>query len=262
MTRKSKARLNRDRKGIPKKEKIAHIEIDQDRKMQFILTNDMLVNQIQREGPRVARSFDRLAKHEIAECSKLFSSVQGTLLRHLPRIDDNGFKATSARLLSSATNSYVASLEVARHGFPRQYGSLARMVVETLATVLALATRPKALEHFHSNTLKSTKCVTWAKTSLPILPPLWGMLSNEFVHIGKCHSTLEMPQQYTSDDKALGFIKGTMMMMAWLLQIVTELVYADEKIELLYWKRSGDGWSFDPSSESIKWMDEHLGVVA
>ncbi|PRZ45307.1 hypothetical protein [Tritonibacter scottomollicae] len=258
MTRKSDARLNRDRKGIPQKKKIAHTEIDHDKKVKFILTNDILVNQLKRDGPRVARSFDRLAKHEIAECSVLFSSVQGMLLRHLPHIDDNGFKATSARLLSSASNSYVASLEVARHGFPRQYGSLARMVVETLATVLALATNSEALEQFHSGKLASSKCVTWAKNTLPILPPLWRMLSNDFVHIGKGHSTLDMPKQYTSDDEALGFIMGSMMMMAWLLQIVTELVFADEQIDLLYWKRSGDGWSFDPSPEAVKWMDEHL----
>lgn len=258
MTKKSKGRLNRDRLGIPQKKKIAHIEVDHIRKTQFILTNDMLLNQIQRDGPRVARSFDRLAEYEIAECSKIFSSVQGALLRHLPKIDDNGFKATSARLLSSASNSYVASIEVARHGFPLQYGSLARMVVEALATVLALATRAEAIEQFHAGKLKSTKCVTWAKESLPILPPLWGMLSNEFVHIGRGHSTLDMPKRYKSGDEALGFIKKTMMTMACLLQIVTELIYADEKIDLLFWKPSGGGWTFDPSPESARWMDEHL----
>lgn len=258
MTRKSTARLNRDRKGVPSKKKIAHIEIDHDRKVQYVLTDDMLVNQLQRDGPRVARSFDRLARGRISESSKLISSVQGTLLRHLPRIDDNGFKATSARLLSSAANSYIASLEVARHGFPRQYGALARMVVETLATVLALATKQDALEQFHAGKLKSAKCVTWAKATLPILPRLWGMLSNEFVHISTGHATLDMPKLYKPDDDALSFIMDTMVVMAWLLQMVTELVYADEKTDLSYWKRSGEGWSFDPSPEAVKWMDKHL----
>ncbi|GAB5433949.1 MAG: hypothetical protein EpisKO_33190 [Epibacterium sp.] len=258
MTKKSKARLDRDRQGIPPKRNIAHIEIDHAKKVQFLLSSDMLVNQIQRDGPRIARSFDKLAKKELSESSKLFSLVQGMLFKHLTKVDDNGFKATSARLLSNATNSYVASLEVGRHGFPRQYGTLARMVVEALATVLALGTKPEALAEFHAGKLESTKCITWAKKTLPILPPLWGMLSNEFVHIGRGHATLDMPKRYTSDDEALGFILKSMITMAWLLQVVTELVYADEITDLKYWKRSGGGWIFTPSADAIKWMEEHL----
>jgi hypothetical protein len=260
MTQKSRARLNRDQQGIPRQDKIAHVEVDHNRKTRFILTNDMLVNQIQREGPRIARSFDKLTKSEIAECSKVFSSVQGILLRHLPRVGDNGSKSTSARLLSSAASSYIASIEVARHGFPRQYGALARMVVETVATVLviALASRPEALEQFHSGKLKSTKCVTWASEALPILGPLWGMLSNEFVHIGLGHSTLEMPTKYSFNDEALGFITNSMMSTIWLLYVVTELVYSDEITDLLYWKRSGEGVVFDPSPEGANWMDRYL----
>jgi hypothetical protein len=60
MTRKSRARLDRDQQGIPRQDKIAHVEVDRKSKTQFILTNDMLVNQIQREGLRIARSFDKL----------------------------------------------------------------------------------------------------------------------------------------------------------------------------------------------------------
>lgn len=258
MTRKSFGRIARDKKGIPKKNKIAKIVIDHERKTQFILTNDMLVNQLKRDGPRVAKSFDQLAKREIEECSKLVASVHGKLLRHLPSVDDEQFKPTAARLLSSAANSFVASIEVARHGFPRQYGSLARMVVETLATVLALATNPNALEQFHSGKLQSTKCVPWAKKTLPILPKLWGMLSNEFVHIGQAHANLEMPKKFSAEDEALGFILPSMLTVAWLLLVVTELIYADEGGELMYWKRVGEGWSFEPTPAADKWMKDHL----
>jgi len=258
MTRKSRSRLERDRQGIPRRENISKVVLDHERKQRFILTNDMLINQLQRDGPRVARSFDKLMKTELVECSKLFSSVQGMLLRHLPRVDDEGFKATSARLLSSAANSYVASIEVARHGFPRQHGALVRMVIETLATVVVLATKPEALAQFHSGKLSSSKCVSWANKSLPLLGPLWGMLSNEFVHIGLGHSTLEMPSKYSADDEALSFLRTSLVSSSWLLHMVTELVFSDETPELLYWTRSGDKVVFDPSTEGARWMDEHL----
>lgn len=163
MTKKSHARNKRDLQGIPKFEEIAHIEIDYERKQSIIIKKDLLVNQIKREGPKIARSFDKLTKKEIAECSRILANVQGMLMRHLPHIDDTGSKATCARLLSSATGSYIASIEVARHGYPRQYGTLARMVVETLATTIALVTNSTALKDFHDGKLKSTKCVTWTK---------------------------------------------------------------------------------------------------
>jgi hypothetical protein len=78
-----------------------------------------------------------------------------------------------------------ASIEVARHGYPRQYGAIARVLIETLATVIVIAVKAGALEVFHSGTLDSTKCITWSKAVLPPLGQYWGMLSNEFVHIGK-----------------------------------------------------------------------------
>ena len=177
------------------------------------------------------------------------------LLKHLPRVDDDGSKATCARLLSSATGSYIASIEVARHGFPRQYGALARIVVETLATTLALVTNRTALEDFHSGKLQSTKCVTWSKNTLPILAPLWGELSNEFVHIRIGHSRIEIAKRYTKDDESLKFVASSLLSIVLLFHIVTELVYSDEIFELKYWKRSGGGVVFDPASEANEWIE-------
>ncbi|WP_458790495.1 hypothetical protein [Yoonia sp. MH D7] len=129
MTKKSDGHLRRDSKGLPTRKDIAHIRIDHEKNLQIIIKKNMLINQIQRDGPKIARSFDRLTKTEIEKCSELVARCSGILLEHLPSVDDKGSKATSARLLSSAINSFIASIEVARHGYPRQYGALARMVV-------------------------------------------------------------------------------------------------------------------------------------
>ncbi|TGP27966.1 MULTISPECIES: hypothetical protein [unclassified Mesorhizobium] len=206
MTRKSRARLDRDSRRIPRKDNIASVTVDHKNEQIIFTTNDMLVKQIHRDGPRLARSFDRLTKKQIAECSAVFGQVQGLVLRHLSRLGDDDFKATSARLLASASNSLVASIEVARHGYRRQYGVLARTFIETVATVIAFAIKESALQQFHAGRLDSNKCVTWAKAAVPPIGPLWGMLSREFVHIGKGHSAFEPPSLYTADDEALTFI--------------------------------------------------------
>src|ERR1700733_12221201 len=157
MTRKSQSRLNRERRKIPRHDNIASVTVDHDRKKVIFTTSDMLVKQLHRDGPRVAESFDRLTKTDIEECSAVFGQVQGLLLRHLSRLDSADFKATATRLLFSASNSLVASIEVARHGYPRQYGAVARVLIETLATVIVLAIKKGALEEFHAGTLDSTK---------------------------------------------------------------------------------------------------------
>lgn len=261
MTRKSPSRLKRDHQKIPKKENIAAIIVDKVNSKIFFTTNDMLLNQLHRDGPRVAKSFDSLAGDHLVVCSAIFGRVQGLLIRHLPRLEDNGFKATATRLLSNAANSYVASIELARHGYPRQYGAVARMFIEALATVIALAIKEGALDKFHSGTLDSAKCISLAKPVLPMIGQIWGLLSNSFVHIGKRHSVLEPPSVYTADDEALSFIITSMRGSALLLYIVADLIVSDENGAPGFWKREDQKVSFDPEPELSQWMAGFLGMI-
>lgn len=190
----------------------------------------------------------------------MVSEAYGFLLAHLPRVEDTGTKATSARLLSSAINSFTASLEVARHGYPRQYGALARMTVETLATVVVLVTKDDGLERFYADDLASTKCIGWANKLIPIFGPLNGLFSNEFVHIGTKHALLELPKKYRKSDEEVEFLKASLVSVAWLIRMVTELIYADEISDLKYWKRQGGGFLFEPNNESNEWLDDFFLV--
>jgi hypothetical protein len=214
----------------------------------------MLLNQIHRDGPRIARSFDQLAKNDLDACSCVLGRVSGMLVNQLRRPYDNSFKATAARLLLNACHSYIASLEVARHGYPRQYGAVARMVVEAVATVIAIAIREGALEQFHAGTLESSKCITLAKKVLP-LGLVWGSLSNDFVHIGRNHALLERPLLYTRDHEAIGFLLTSIRCNALSLYIVADLVFSDEHSQHHFWKRAGQEAHFDPASDVRAWME-------
>lgn len=214
---------------MPKKENIAAIILDKRSKQVVFVTKDMLTNQIYRDGPRIAASFDELARGAVRECSEVMSLAQAMLIRHLPRMDDQGSEATCARLLYSAANSYVAALEVARKGYPRECGALMRLIVETIATVLAIAIDGGAtLEKFHKGKLEATKCIGIAKKALPFLGQLNGSLSNNFVHISALQNSVDGAKPYTKGDQRLDFVITTMKLMAMLLDIVTEVIFATD----------------------------------
>lgn len=255
--KKQRIKNKQPRRRMPKKENISAVIVDKDKKSVFFITRDILSKQIYREGPRIAASFDELTRGDIAECSELFSFAQARLFRHLPKVEDNGFEATSARLLFSAANSYVAAVEVGRRGYARQHGALSRMVVETIATVLAIAVNAAALEKFHAGKLESTKCIGMAKAVLPFIGGLYGMLSNNFVHIGTAHAEFEGPKAYWKGDERLGFIVTSSKMMALLLDISTELIFAQDQTQFRYWKKEGQGWRFSPSDEVMSWMEAY-----
>ncbi len=65
---------------MPKRDNIAGVIVDEASERILFTTNDMLVNQLHRDGPRVARSFDRLAKDHIVACSGVFGRVYGILV--------------------------------------------------------------------------------------------------------------------------------------------------------------------------------------
>lgn len=241
---------------MPKFEEVAAIKTDRENKQNIIVKRGMLTNHIYRDSVKVTRSFDKSAKSHIIAASDLISICSAMLLEHLPDPTNNGFKATATRLLHSAINSYSASIQTARHGYRRQYGMLARSMIETLATVIALSIRPTALDDFHAGKLSSTKCVGWAKEVLEPLGGIYGLLSNEFVHIGRSHAQIEPPKPYSAGDEDLDFIISTIRGHAWLMYIVCEFIYHDELTTLQFWKPVGEnGIQYAPSQATNEWSD-------
>ena len=256
MTRKSKARLRRGQRKIPKSDDTAGVVMMEGKAI--FITNDMLIKQLQRDGPKVARSFDGLARRDIVECSRIFARCSARLIPFMPQPDETGFKETAARLLFSALNAYVASIEVARHGYPRQYGASARLVVETIAVVLDIATVADSLEKFHKGKLKSTKSMQSAKKCLPMLGEIYGLLSNDFVHIGRGHATLEGPSLYNPGDQALRFVTMTSRALVVFIDVVADLIFGSDAGRPIYWKPEGGGWRFDPDPEILALMEVAL----
>lgn len=262
MTKKSFDRRLRDEHNIPKATDVAAADRHVFPNKVVFVKKNMLENQIYRDGPKIARSFDRFTKPYIRQASEVYSRSSALLLRHLPNIEKDDVKATSSRLLFNALNSYVASIEAARHGYRRQFGTLSRSILEGLATVITILTQDDALEKFHEDKLSSSWCIGCAKKIMPPMGMYYGMLSKEFVHIGKSQSILEPPSLYEADQQALSFIINGFRSNIWLIMIVAEMVFHDEVERLTFWEIVGDGQlKYAPSAEAEQWSGSLLDLV-
>jgi hypothetical protein len=235
------------KRTLPPVENVAAILSDDDSKKFLLITKDVLVNQIHRDGPAIAKSFDRLTESDIRAISALLAEAMGIIFPHVIA-DSEAYKPTCARLLASATTAFMASLEIAGHGFRRPYGAMARIIIETIATVLHVSVQRDALDQFNAGTLQSTKSITVANKVLPPLGPQYGMLSDRFVHINKSHAGFEPIVRYDKDDAALGFITTSLRANAWLIYAVAELVFHDDIPKPRYWRNVGPGeYVYNPS---------------
>jgi hypothetical protein len=84
---------------------------------------------------------------DIHAMSEVIAASMGLMFRHM-LFDGETYKPTCATLLSSTITAFLASIEVARHGFRRPYGAMARNIMEGLATILHISVEPEALQNF------------------------------------------------------------------------------------------------------------------
>ena len=222
-----------------------------------MVTKDFLVNQISRDGPIIAKSFDLIAGGDIRDISAVVADVMSLMLRY-SIVASEDYKPTCARLLSSALSAFMASIEVARHGFRRPYGTIARNVIEALATILHISMEYDALPEFHAG-LQSTKSITVASKAIPGFGHAYGLFSKHFVHINKAHAALDPIVTYKKGEEPLEFIVSTLRSNAWLIYLVFELVFHTEISKPRYWRYVGHGaFAYDPSDAERQWQKRFL----
>jgi hypothetical protein len=226
------------KQSYPPFEKVGGAYIDHEIKRFVIITKDVLLNQLQRDCPKIAISFDEFLKDDLEKVSELVASTFTILMPHILGRDlsDEARSATCARLLNTAMTTFIGCIHLARGGFRLQYATLSRSVIETICTVLHLMVSPNALRDFHARKLKSSKSINVAKQVIPIFGNIWGLLSNQFVHITTLHSKLEPLTSYKDGDEDLAFIRLNIKTLAWLLFVSTELTFVEMVARPRYWK--------------------------
>jgi hypothetical protein len=228
-----------------------------------------MLNQLRRDAPRIAGSFDECVGGELDKISELVGKTYGILAPKIigTNLTEKDLTSTSARLLHHAATTFVGAVHLARGGFRRQYMVLLRSVIEAVAVVIRLCADPEALANFYAGTLGSTKAVNAANKLFPVFGRIYAMLSNEFVHIGENQAAFERMGDYSKDDEDLELILTSMKVTAWVMYVAAELVFIEFVPRPRYWKiiAHHEGGTrvevnYDPSEQERQWQAQFLGA--
>jgi hypothetical protein len=251
---------------IPSLERLKGAYVDHELKRVVFVTKDMVINQLKRDTPRIARSFDTAVGGDIEEVSEVIGGVFTILAPQIVGRDlsNQSRGPTCAGLLNTAAATFLGCIHLARGGYRLQYMTLSRSVVETLCTVMHMMVDVNAVSEFHAGSLKSTRSVSAANKVLPVFSRMWGELSNQFVHINTMHSGLNRISSYKADDDDLSVIRMNMKLSVWLLYVATELAFLEYIEHPRYWRiahQRGDENEihFDPSDDEKSWQTGFFG---
>jgi len=228
------------------------------------MTRDMVLNQLRREGPKIAESFDNAFDAQLREISEEFAKTFALLsfgYKNCVGKKDERLRCVCAELLVNAAYTLMGALELLRHGFRLQPGILIRSEIETICVALSLFSKPGLLKEYEKGELDSTKMVGPAKKVLPFLGHLYGHFSEEFAHLGRLHRMLHSWDVFSPDDQAgvvnLRFIKLGLN----LLMISAELVFPNFTTIHRYWKElAPQTYAYNPSHEERKWQETFLEI--
>jgi hypothetical protein len=243
--------------------RVSSAMMDSGAKKLYVFTDDMLVNQLRREAPKIEASFDTLCADDLTELSALFSKASALffsgMTAGLTQHDD--LRVACSQLLMNAGNSFASAVAVLRMGYVLQPGIILRSLLEAVSTALHLLQCPDDLDAYKNHTLQSPKTIAAAKKALPPFGLLYGNFSDNFAHIGRLHKTITPVREYTEKHEALHVNLGLLRVAAWLLYVTAELVFNELSEHPRYWRPVRQGYAYDPSEEEQAWMRDFFQFV-
>lgn len=243
---------------------ILSVIFDEENKQEIVIGKTILENQLKRDGPNIANSFDNFYDQHIKEISEEFSRVMELLIFE---INNNARKSceihgTCLILLHNICLTISAALDCLRHGYFLQPGILIRHAIESICMALHLFLKPEELGLYKSGKLSSTKTINSAKKIIPIIGNIYGFFSNHFAHLGILHKHLT-PIKIYKDDKDKAAI-GNILFIRFavnLLYIATELIFIENITSYRYWKKiNSTTYAYSPSEAERAWQQKFLGT--
>jgi hypothetical protein len=234
---------------------------ESERKM-FVFSEDILINQLKREGPLIEKSFDALCADDLVELSRLFSLANGLIYSGLSVATqkEDELRLACAQLMLNGANSLASATAVLRMGYVLQPGILIRAFLEAISTTLHLLQYPQDIAAYNNHSLKSTKTIAAAKRVLPPFGHIYRHFSENFAHIGQLHKSITPIRVYTENHDALNVNLSSLRLAAWLLYVSAELVFNDIVIHPRYWHPIEQGYTYNPSEQEKEWMERFLGL--
>jgi hypothetical protein len=256
-------------RSAPAEGRVRGDALDPQRDVAVAATNDILRKTITRDGPVIGSLFDKFCGAELASIDELFSAAALIVLAGFRRAarDESEIHQTLASLLYNAGSGLTAATQLIRLGHTVSVCVVARNVLEIIATVLHIGARPPELKRFLEGDLESSKTISTAKKVLPPFGGMYGLLSNEFVHLGKLYAEPQLYRPYESrKDEGLDTALLVLKTNVWLFYVTAELTFYDIVKKPRYWRRAsaisaGQAvFAYDPSAAEREWMERFLGM--
>lgn len=168
----------RTRSREPDLTRAVAIAIDEETGQRFVVTEGTVFNQLQRDAPRIAASFDHLCTEELRPVDRL--AAKTLFLLTVGRKDasrkESELRITCSNLLMNALVTLLAAVDLLRDGFMLQPGILIRNLLETLIAVICIFTVRSDWDAFRENRLKPEQRIAIANSFSanfwPLLRPL------------------------------------------------------------------------------------------
>jgi hypothetical protein len=229
----------------------------------------VLINQITRDADRIAKSFDNLHGEDLRAISKQFAHCFGLLTTGMIQAtqEEDELRIACGELLSNSLNSIAASAYLLRGGFVLQPGLVIRSSIESLAVVLHLIQFQNDLKLHRTHTFESTRAIASAKRVFPPFGRIYGLLSNEFTHIGKLHKQITPIREYTQGYEPLELNMQFIRSAVWMCYVTCELAFLEAVATPRYWEEvpapsaRQAAYAYNPSPKEKAWMDTFLGIA-
>jgi hypothetical protein len=218
-----------------------------------------LMMRVDREAKTIAAGFDVMCREAVDHLNEMYVRA-ASLIRTVDvwsRESGNELDKTCAVILSNALRSLTAAFALLRTGWRLQPYSCLRNALEAVSVAVYLHQHPSDLERFKVGNLNSPKTITSAQACLPGLGKLNGILSNEFVHIGKPFGHNPKGNVYTEDEWEMWQCCASVAYFSMLIYQGAERIFYDSIIEHHWWHREGPGEvRVQQSAEMSRWRSE------
>jgi hypothetical protein len=230
----------------------------------ILVGKDFLLNQVRFADLRNAERFDKVFEKDLLAISEEHARLETVLLGGFDALRQSPVYVSECcaalLILSNASQSIVAAVQLLRHGYLLQAGVLLRTVAEGISTAIFIHNQPKCFNNLQNGKLGSQQTLGKAKRFIPQLGQLYGMLSSEFAHIGKPHrSPQPLPPHEDTNETWRLFLSLTRFTLN-TCYVAAEAIAFKTVAKPRYWHRVAVGeLKFDPSQEEQEWQRKFCG---
>jgi hypothetical protein len=218
----------------------------------------MLMNRVEREARVTAKSFDAIASVAVTHLEQMYSR-SAILLHSIQQAPMDDPYKTYAAVLTNALKSMTAAFALLRTGWRLQPYSCLRNGIESISVVAHLVLQPNDLQKFKDGKIDVPKTLRAAKIAIPPIGKLYGMLTEEFVHVGKPFWHSQKGNIYSESEWQMWQCLAAISFFAFTVLIVSELALCQFVSERHCWTVQEDGNLRQMWSPEIKqWREEFV----